>query len=245
MGWQKIDDQFGVSQKVIRIPRKRRQQVVGLWVLAGNYSARALTDGRLEAHELEEIDARPADVAELVRVGLWHRHGTACASEDCVPAPAGGVTIHDYLRYNPSRAEVEANREAERVRKASWRESKRSPSGTDNGTPPGSDSESGHPVPSRPVPIDRQDLNTRPNSRSSPVEDDSSLSPTVAAVVQVTAECGLRVHPLCAPSVVEFIESRRGRNRPPVKVPTKYYPDAIRQSWPEVEKFIHEKGLAS
>jgi len=45
--------------------------------------------------------------------------------------------------------------------------------------------------------------------------------------------------------VVEFIESRRGRNRPPVKVPTKYYPDAIRQSWPEVEKFIHEKGLAS
>lgn len=90
-----------------------------------------------------------------------------------------------------------------------------------------------------------QDLTTNPPEVGAQAEDDASLSPTVAAVVRATAECGLRVHPLCASSVVDFIESRRGRNPRPVKVPTKYYPDAIRQSWPEIEKFIHENGLAS
>lgn len=114
MVWQKIDDQFGVSQKVIRIPRKRRQQVVGLWVLAANYAVRALTDGVLEEHELDELDAKDTDVAELVRVGLWHRHGDKCDSDDdrCRPAPKGGVSIHDFLVYNPSRESVAAEREA-------------------------------------------------------------------------------------------------------------------------------------
>lgn len=114
MVWQKIDDQFGVSQKVIRIPRKRRQQVVGLWTLAANYAVRALTDGVLEEHELDELDARDVDVAELVRVGLWHRHGDRCDSpaESCKPAPKGGVSIHDFLVYNRPRDSVAAEREA-------------------------------------------------------------------------------------------------------------------------------------
>ncbi len=114
MVWQKIDDQFGVSQKVIRIPRKRRQQVVGLWTLAANYAVRALTDGVLEEHELDELDAKDVDVAELVRVGLWHRHGDRCDSgeDQCKPAPKGGVSIHDFLVYNRPRDSVAAEREA-------------------------------------------------------------------------------------------------------------------------------------
>lgn len=166
MVWQKIDDQFGVSQKVIRIPRKRRQQVVGLWVLAANYAVRALTDGVLEEHELDELDAKDADVAELVRVGLWHRHSDKCDSppDQCRPAPQGGVSIHDFLVYNPSRAKTIADREAERVRKASQRQSKRSPTGT----PPGRDPVSEHPVPvpsqSRPVPSPLTDMTNDPES---------------------------------------------------------------------------------
>ncbi len=162
MVWQKIDDQFGVSQKVIRIPRKRRQQCIGLWTLAGNYATRALTDGRLEVHELDELDARKTDIDELVRVGLWHRPGDECDSpyEHCRPAPDGGVSIHDFLVYNPSREKVLADRQAERVRKAEQRESKRRPakrpSGTPAGTPAGSDAVSEQPVPvpsqSRPDP---------------------------------------------------------------------------------------------
>ena len=115
MVWQRIDDQFGVSQKVIRIPRKRRQQCVGLWLLATNYSVRALTDGVLEAHELDELDARPTDIAELVRVGMWHGPQHSCGR--CPRPPKGGVVVHDFLVYNKSRSQVEAEREKERVRK--------------------------------------------------------------------------------------------------------------------------------
>lgn len=149
MGWFKMDDQFGVSQKVIRIPRKKRKTIIGLWTLAGNYAARALTDGVLEAHELDELDASAAEVAELVRVGLWHSSGHACGR--CVPVGDRAVVIHDFLEYNPSREQILAAREAERVRKASYRKSKQRPSGTDEGTPGGSDPESEHPDPTRPV----------------------------------------------------------------------------------------------
>jgi len=169
MVWQKIDDQFGVSQKVIRIPRKRRQQCVGLWVLAANYAVRALTDGVIEEHELDELDARDVDVAELVRVGLWHHHGDRCDSprDQCKPAPKGGVSIHDFLAYNPSREKVMADREAERVRKASQRQSKRSPSGT----PAGRDPVSEHPVPSRPDPVPTPGLDMTYEPEVRPVGD--------------------------------------------------------------------------
>lgn len=92
-----------------------------------------------------------------------------------------------------------------------------------------------------------QDLTRNPPNRNAPAEDDllGQLDPVIASVVSATAELGLKVHPLCASSVVEFIDGRRGRNASPVKVPTRYYPDTIRRSWPEVEKFIHEQGLAS
>lgn len=110
MVWQRIDDQFGVSKKVIRIPKRQRHAVIGLWTLAANYSVRALTNGVLEQHELDELDARAGDIAELVRVGLWHREGESC--ESCAPAPAGGVVIHDFLVYNPDAASVAAGRES-------------------------------------------------------------------------------------------------------------------------------------
>lgn len=251
MGWQKIDDQFGVSQKVIRIPRKRRHQCVGLWTLAGNYASRALTDGRLEVHELDELDAKPADVDELVRVGLWHRHGDVCDSDRCVPAPGGGVSIHDYLRYNPSKAEVEAGREAERIRKASYRESKRSP----NGTPAGGDAASGHPVPSRPLPYDLTD-----SSESSPVlngrdtTDSIELSPAVQAlasqsgltsveaiVTQIRKHTGRVVEPDRAVGIARWL-LEKGKNP---HVPQRYVFGAISRSPLEVQKYIDDMGLAS
>lgn len=160
MVWQKIDDQFGISRKVIKIPKRQRLQCIGLWTLAGNYSVRALTNGVLEPHELAELDAPAAVVAELVRVELWHAHKHTCPA--CVPVPVGGAVIHDFLHYNPSREQVQKEREAERVRKASQRDKRRTPTGT----PPGSDPVSGHPVPvpsqSRPVPM--TDMTKEPES---------------------------------------------------------------------------------
>lgn len=125
MVWQKIDDQFGVSKKVVRIPRRRRQQCVGLWVLALNYAGRSLTDGILDSAELDDLDARSTDVAELVRVELWHTAGHDC--DRCEQPVPGAVVIHDFLIYNPSKEKVLADREAERVRKMSQRDKRRTP----------------------------------------------------------------------------------------------------------------------
>ncbi|MFD4111597.1 hypothetical protein ACFWWU_36400 [Streptomyces sp. NPDC058650] len=259
MVWQKIDDQFGVSQKVIRIPRKRRQQIVGLWALAGNYAVRALTDGVLEEHELDELDARRTDVDELVRVELMHRHGFPCDSEYCTPAPEGGVTLHDFLRYNPSKAEVEAGREAERVRKAAYRESKRRPAGTDSGTPAGSDAASEHPVPvpSRPVPM----TDLTPATESSPEVDASvstdsgDLSPavralaaqagitSVAAIVEQIRKWTQReVAPEVAVGIARHLLSK-AKGEP--RAPQRYVFRAISQSPLEVQQFIDEAGLAA
>jgi hypothetical protein len=109
MVWQKIDDQFGVSKKVTRIPRKHRLAAVGLWELASNYSVRALTDGVLDENELDDVMATPALISLLVGVGLWHTETHSCPR--CVVPPTGGVVIHDFLEYNPDASSVDAGRD--------------------------------------------------------------------------------------------------------------------------------------
>lgn len=113
MVWQRNDDQYGVSKKITRIPRRDvkaplRLAAVGLDQLAMNYSVRALTDGVLDESELDEVLATRLLIAELVRVGRWHQPGHDC--ESCVQPPAGGVVIHDFLVYNPDAASVLAGR---------------------------------------------------------------------------------------------------------------------------------------
>lgn len=256
MVWQKIDDQFGVSKKVIRIPKRRRQQCIGLWTLAGNYAVRALTDGVLEEHELDELDARRADVDELVRVELMHRHGFECDSEFCVPAPENGVTLHDFLRYNPSRADVEANREAERVRKAAYRESKRRPAGTPGGTPAGSDAASEHPVPVPSRPHDLTLTNESSPEVDASVSTDSMVLPP--AVQALAAQAGITsvgsiveqirkwTHREVSPEVaVGIARHLLGKARGEPRAPQRYVFQAIGRSPLEVQKYIDEGGLAA
>lgn len=110
MVWQKIDDQFGVHKKVIRIPRRKRLEAIGLWLLVLNYSGRQGTDGVLEEHEIEECLGKPLILDQLVRVHLWHRPGHEC--ESCSQPPAGGIVIHDFLVYNPDAASTTGERES-------------------------------------------------------------------------------------------------------------------------------------
>jgi hypothetical protein len=113
MVWQRNDDQYGVSKKITRIPRKpimaaARLAAVGLDQLAMNYSVRALTNGILDENEIEEVLATEELVDLLVKVGRWHRHGHDC--DRCVQPPEGGVVIHDFLVYNPDASSVSAAR---------------------------------------------------------------------------------------------------------------------------------------
>jgi hypothetical protein len=97
MPWAKIDDGFTDHPKVVAAgPLASWLFVCGL-----TYSARLLTDGFIptgQVRKLADVDGAMELAERLVTVGLWER----CE---------GGFRIHDYLDYNPSKAQVLHTRE--------------------------------------------------------------------------------------------------------------------------------------
>ena len=249
MVWQRIDDQFGVSKKVIRIPKRRRQQCIGLWTLAGNYAVRALTDGVLEEHELAELEARQVDIDELVRVDLWHAHGHRCGT--CAPIAKGAIVIHDFLFYNPSRDKVEADREAERVRKAAQR--KRRPDGSPGGTPAGSDAVSEQPVPSRPDPLDKDSHSPSYEGRRegfgsddrAPVDKSAhwagfGISDFPRIQKEIVKSTGRPVDETATGRVIGMILAKAEISGTRVLSAQAYVLGAVRDSWAEVQQYLDE-----
>lgn len=237
MVWQRNDDQYGVSRKVTRIPRGDRLAAVGLDQLAKNYSVRALTDGVLDEVELVEVLATRKLIDTLVEVGLWHRDGHDC--DRCVQPPHRGVVIHDFLEYNPSRQQVETLRESERVRKASQRDKRRNPGGSD------------HPVP---VPVPRRDK-AHPRQASNEGDGvDSADDPTVAAAQslgiknlgRVRASLGdLLDSDATDGEVVDVAAAVLGRSRTFVNSPEAYIEKAVKKSRHEVSVYAYEAQAKS
>jgi hypothetical protein len=98
MPWFKVDDGFSTSRKVIQIPRRDRFQAIGLWLMAGNFAAKELTDGHIPAYVLDEIGAPEELVDLLISVGLW----------DC--DEQGEIWFHDWCEYQPSASEYREKR---------------------------------------------------------------------------------------------------------------------------------------
>lgn len=95
MPWFKVDDSFYDHPKVFDAP----DCAVALWVRAGTWSARNLTDGfvpaRLPARLCDDPDVA---VRELIARGLWSRS-------------KGGYQFHDWSVYQPTRSEAIAARD--------------------------------------------------------------------------------------------------------------------------------------
>ena len=159
MTWFKVDDGFYSSKKVLSIPRAQRLAAVGLWTMAGNWSGRELSDGVVPKYVLDEIGATPKLRQALVTARLWLDRGE------------GTIEFHDWARYQPTRGEIEANREKERIRKEKYRSSHGDKGGTDGGTPGGRGAES-HGVSASPDP-------TRPDP-TRPIKDSSTKSQSAA-----------------------------------------------------------------
>lgn len=119
MGWVRVSDDFYDHGKFAQLSALGDSA----WIRGLAYANRNLTDGFIPkriAKNLIEVeglgiyqgsnsgrDAEPLDgVLELVTTGLWD-------------AIEGGYQIHDYLQYQPSKAQVEAKAKAttERVNK--------------------------------------------------------------------------------------------------------------------------------
>lgn len=159
MTWFRVDDAIGTHPKIKRIPRRLRAAAVGVWVLAGAWSAAHLQDGFVPGYMIEDWTDDEEIPAALVAAGLWRQH-------------RDGYKFHDWADYNPTRAQVEERRAADAERKAAARAraaSNRRNSGArpggqgadsawdTAGTPSGQSAESALPDPTRPDPTHREE----------------------------------------------------------------------------------------
>lgn len=109
MSWAKFDDNYSDNQKIAEAGPMAEL----LDMRAIIYSARMETDGRILDSALPRLGYRipkyRQQAARLVEVGRWLVH------------PDGGYEIHDFLAFNPSKAEKEAERVAARTRTEIYR----------------------------------------------------------------------------------------------------------------------------
>lgn len=118
MTWLRIDDRAGEDPKLEALSNQAHR----LWFRAGCWVASHLTDGFIPADVvplLAKVKRYQPLVEELLKKPpipgkkpLWH-------------AVEGGYVINDYLDYNPSAAQVKAQREANRDRQAKHRNGRR------------------------------------------------------------------------------------------------------------------------
>lgn len=90
MTWAKLDDSFYDDPKVVAAGN----EAAGVYCRALSYCGKHLTDGLVPEAIAELIAGKRRPIAKLLEVGLWVR------SED------GWYGVTDYLRFNPSKAEV-------------------------------------------------------------------------------------------------------------------------------------------
>jgi hypothetical protein len=161
--WAKLDDAILDNPKIIAVGPLG----FALHVAAITWCARNLTDGLIpkrrvgqlldlpslqvsETTKVRVLQALTADdlATELERLRLWHDRGDAWE-------------VHDYLVYNPSRAQVLAEREATRKRVATHRNREKNRGNAVTNAPV-----TVHPVP---VPVpgsgSRTDLSVAPRAR--------------------------------------------------------------------------------
>jgi hypothetical protein len=103
VSWVKLDDQFFDNRKARSVGAAGRE----LFLAGLCYCASNLTDGAIEKSAvsllLAKAEAPRRAEAKLVEVGWWEDRGDF-------------YLVHDYLEYNPSRADVEGTRDAAQLR---------------------------------------------------------------------------------------------------------------------------------
>ena len=104
MAWFKVDDRLWAHPKIMALPLT----ALGLWVKAGSYCAAYETDGALDRHMIGTLGAQKRDSDRLVEAGLWDETET-------------GYVFHDWDQYQPTKAQLEAERSKARERMRSLR----------------------------------------------------------------------------------------------------------------------------
>lgn len=105
MPWFKVDDGFYDHPKVLELDMAAR----GLWVMAGAYCARHLTDGVITGRQIKVIGGTQKQAEKLVAAGLW--------SADDAPPSARRYAFNDWREFQPTRDDVLSKRREDAERK--------------------------------------------------------------------------------------------------------------------------------
>jgi hypothetical protein len=110
MTWFKVDDAFYDHPKSADLP----DSAVALWTRAGSYCAKHLTDGVITDRRARKMCDNPDEaIKALIEAEMWE------------PVEDGSYHFHDWDRYQPSREEVMAERDANAARQQAWRDRKK------------------------------------------------------------------------------------------------------------------------
>jgi hypothetical protein len=102
VSWAKIDDNLTFHPKVL----EAGNEAIGVWVRLLAWTACYMQDGRVPDNIVRSIDPDRRVIAKLVSVGMVYDKSDA------------GIELHDYLKFNPSKKQIEADRKK-------WRDDKR------------------------------------------------------------------------------------------------------------------------
>lgn len=232
MPWFKVDDALAFHMKTLAAGN----QALGLWVRAGSWSMQQLSDGFVPASMVTALGGGHKDAKALIHAGLWHQVD-------------GGFQFHDWAEYQPTRAEVEAERVATRERVKKHR-AKQGGNGDSNGVSNGVST----PAPSRPVPshdFDKTSTRQSLDNRASVSTDVSSITQRIAAQngitdLSVIAACVLehtgRTVTLDEAWQVANQILQKAREFP--KAPLRYVTSSIAKSPFEVQQYIDTAVVA-
>lgn len=106
--WFKVDDGFHKSRKLHNIPKRQRFAAAGLWAVAGSWAGDDLSDGHIPDSMIELWGPPKSAVDALVNAGLWDR-------------VHDGFEFRNWDEYQPSKADVDADRAANRERQKNFR----------------------------------------------------------------------------------------------------------------------------
>lgn len=107
MTYFKVDDGLWGHPKFDAIS----DEATSLWVRAGSWSCRYLTDGFIQLRTVMRLGKEKRHADELVAAGLWSECGD-------------GYAFHDWTHYQESKGDVEARREKWRGVKSTQRSAK-------------------------------------------------------------------------------------------------------------------------
>ena len=141
MVWFKVDDSFYDHPKVFDAP----DCAVALWIRAGCWSARNLTNGFVPASLPARLCGDPdTAVRDLLRRGLWSR-------------VSGGYQFHDWSDYQPSAEQVSELRRkrAEAGRKGGLARASKQTASKSQASASGVAKQ--NPAPTRPPPSSKED----------------------------------------------------------------------------------------